>query len=85
MRNRVYKIRLKDLQQYFNHHVFYFDYDYGHEDYDETLTRKYEEQALGFLRRIGAMLSVDAFLTIENKIVYVRKVPSGIMPVQEDV
>ncbi len=37
------------------------------------------------LRRIGAMLSVDAFLAIGHKIVYVRKVPSGIMPVQEDV
>ena len=82
IRRNVYKIYLKDLQQYFHDYVFYFDEDYDYEDHDEALTRKYEDQALGFLRSIGAMISVDIFLAIGNAIVYVRKLPPGTTPVQ---
>jgi hypothetical protein len=83
IRRKSYKVRLEDLQEYFNYYIFYFDEDYAHEDYDEALTRKYEEQALIFLRSIGAMLNVDAFFTIGNEMVYVRKLPPGIIPIQE--
>ena len=83
IRRKVYRLRLEDLQRYFNYYVFYFDESYDREDYDEMLIRTYEEQALGFLRNIGAMLSLDAFLTIGNETVYVRKLPSGITPIQE--
>jgi hypothetical protein len=82
MKRKFYKIKLNDLQKYFNYHVFYFDEDDDHEDYDEALARKYEEQALFFLRRIGAMLSVDAFLTIGDDMVYVRQLPSGLSSFQ---
>jgi hypothetical protein len=82
MKRKVYKIRLKDLQLYFDYHIFYFDKDYNDEDYEEALIRQYEEQALEFLQSIGAMVSVDTFITISNQIVYVRKLPPGIMPIQ---
>jgi len=82
MKRKFHKISLDDLQKYFNCHVFYFDEDYDHEDYDEALARTYEEQALIFLRRIGAMLSVDAFLTIGDDMVYVRQLPSGLSSLQ---
>jgi hypothetical protein len=83
IKRKFYKVNLEDMQKYFNFHVFYFEEDYAHEDHDEMLIRQYEEQALIFLRSIGAMLNVDAFLTIGNNIVYVRKLPTGIMPIQE--
>ena len=85
IRKKFYKVNLEDLQKYFNFHVFYFEEDYHHESYDEVLIRQYEEQALVFLRSIGAMLSVDAFLTIGDNMVYVRELPQGIKPVQRDV
>jgi hypothetical protein len=81
-KRNFYKVNLDDLQKYFNYHVFYFDEDYNHEDYDEAITRKYEEQSLIFLRRIGAMLSVDAFLSIGNNMVYMRQLPSGLSSLQ---
>ena len=74
-RSKFYKISLNDLQTYFHDHIFYFEKIGDHEDEHEALTRTYEEQALAFLRRIGAMLSVDAFLTISNDMVYVRQLP----------
>lgn len=87
IRMKLYKIRLEDLQQYFDYNVFYFDKDYEDEDYEdedyeEALIRQYEEQALRFLRSIGARVSIDTFLTICNDIVYVREVPPGIIPIQ---
>lgn len=85
IRMKLYKIYLADLQRYFNYYVFYFDEDYDCEDYDEALIQKYEEQALSFLRSIGAMVSLDTFLTISDEIVYVRKVPPGIMPVPDNL
>ena len=75
VKRKFYKISLNDLQKYFNDHIFYFEESHDHEDENEALTRTYEEQALAFLRRIGAMLSVDAFLTIGNDMVYVRQLP----------
>ena len=83
-KRKFYKINLGDLQEYFNCHVFYFDENYDHEYYNEALGRKYEEQALIFLRGIGAMLSVEAFLTIGNDEVYIRKLPPGMTPIQRD-
>ena len=74
-RSKFYKISLNDLQKYFNDHIFHFEESRDHEDENEVLTRTYEEQALAFLRRIGAMLSVDVFLTIGNDMVYVRQLP----------
>jgi hypothetical protein len=84
-KRKFYKINLDDLQEYFNCHVFYFDEDYDHEDYNEALGRKYEEQALIFLRNLGAMLSVEAFLTIGNDEVYVRKLPPGMTSIREEL
>ena len=74
-RSKFYKINLIDLQKYFNDHIFCFEESGDHEDENEALTRTYEEQALVFLRQIGAMLSIDAFLTISNDMVYVRQLP----------
>jgi hypothetical protein len=85
IRRKFYQVRLEDLQEYFNYHIFYFDEDYPHEDYDEALIRKYEEQTLIFIRSIGAMLNVDAFLTIGNEMVYVRRLPPGITSIQEEL
>ena len=83
-KRKFHQINLDDLQAYFNYYVFYFDEDYDHEDYDEALARKYEEQALIFLRSVGAMLSVEAFLMISNDKVYVRKLPPGMTHFQEE-
>ena len=85
IRRKSYQVRLEDLQEYFNYYIFYFDENYPHEDDDEAFTRTYEEQALIFLRSIGAMLNVDAFLTIGNEMVYVRKLPSGMTSIQEEL
>ena len=81
-KRKVYKIGLQDLQTYFHEWVFLFDEDDDHDDGDEAFARKYEEQALGFLRHIGAMLSIDAFLTIGNDMVYVRQLPPGLSSLQ---
>jgi len=82
IRKKIYRIRLKDLQMYFNCYVFYFDENCVHEDCDEAIARKYEEQTLGFLRRIEAMLSVDEFLTISNMMIFVCKLPPGRIHIQ---
>lgn len=83
-RNRsVHKVHLEDLQQYFDHNIFYFSEYNDSEDYDEALTRQYEEQVTDFIRSIGAMASVEEFFKISGtNIIYVRKVPPGIRPVK---
>ena len=85
IRRKVYKIRLEELQQYFDYNMFYLeDYD-KNDDYDEELYLQYREQVIEFLYSIGAMVNVEQFLDVEgNGIVYVRRLPPGIKPVQRD-
>jgi hypothetical protein len=75
------KIRLEDLQQYFDYHLFYVEDCDGDEDYEEELYRQYREQAIEFLYSIGAMLNVETFLDVEGHgVVYVRQLPPGVTP-----
>jgi hypothetical protein len=84
-RKKIHKIRLEELQQYFDYNTFYLeDYD-KNDDYDEELYLQYREQVIEFLYSIGAMVNVEQFLDVEgNGIVYVRRLPPGIKPVQRD-
>ena len=76
------KIRLEDLQQYFDYNLFYVEDCDGNEDYEEELYRQYREQAIEFLYSIGAMLNVETFLDVEgNGVVYVRQLPPGVTPI----
>ena len=83
-RRKFHKIRLEELQQYFDYNLFYLeDYD-GNNDYDEQLYRQYREQAIEFLHHIGAMVNIEKFLDVEgNGIIYARKLPPGMMPIQK--
>jgi hypothetical protein len=85
-RRKFHKIRLEELQQYFDYNMFYLeDYD-KNDDYDEELYLQYREQVIEFLYSIGAMVNVEQFLDVEgNGIVYARKLPPGIMPIQEEL
>ena len=85
-RRKIFKIRLEDLQQYFDYNLFYLeDYDDAN-DYDEELYRQYREQAIEFLYSIGAMLNVEQFLDVEgNGIVYVRALPPGMTHFQRKI
>ncbi len=79
----VQKVYLEDLQQYFDENVLDFEEYEGSEDPDAAFSRQYEEQATDFLQRIGAMVRVDTFFAIiDDAIVSVRKVPSGITPIK---
>ena len=76
----VYRVSLTALQRYFDDYVFSFHAD--DEDADAVICQ-YEAQAAAFLRSLGAMVSVERFVTLMgDELVYVRHVPLGIMPVK---
>jgi hypothetical protein len=85
-RRKFHKIRLEELQQYFDYNLFYLeDYD-ENEDYDEKLYLQYREQTIEFLYSIGALVNIEQFLDVDGcGIVYVRKLPPGINPIQEEL
>jgi len=80
---KLHRVKLEDLQLYFEHNIFYFEGCEDSEDYHEALERQYEAQVTDFLRSIGAMVSVDTFAAISgDAVVYVRKVPPGLILVK---
>ena len=74
----VYRVRLTALQRYFDDYVFCFQAEDENED---AVTYQYEAQATTFLRHLGAMVSVERFVSLMgDELVYLRHVPPGITP-----